>query len=166
MKTLTKIIAAALTLAIATPCSAQCIITANAEFRKNIKFDFNSEWHYLTTELYLCNAHQFSPMLSDMFNPTKKKKKPDDIQNIFISAKIDGTSLSGITYPIYNFTVDNSQNDMRTFTAADYEAVTIIDNLPLSSVTNGKIDAAINVDIITGGNSGLLYDFVLERMDK
>ena len=164
MNTLTKIIAASLTLAIALPGRAQNIITANAEFRKNIRFDFNSEWHYLSTDLYLCNAHQFSPMLGDIFNPTKKKKKPDDIQNIFITAKIDGTSLSGITYPVYNFTVDNSQNDMRTYTAADYEAVTIIDNLPLSSVANGKIDAAINVDIITGSNSGLLYDFVADQL--
>ena len=164
MNTLTKIIAVSLTLAIALPGRAQNIITANAEFRKNIRFDFNSEWHYLSTDLYLCNAHQFSPMLGDIFNPTKKKKKPDDIQNIFITAKIDGTSLSGITYPVYNFTVDNSQNDMRTYTAADYEAVTIIDNLPLSSVANGKIDAAINVDIITGSNSGLLYDFVADQL--
>ena len=164
MNTLTKILAASLILGIALPVSAQNIITANAEFRKNISFDFNSEWHYLTTDLYLCNAHQFSPMLADLFCSPKKKKKPDDIQNIFITAKIDGTSLSGITYPIYNFTVDNSQNDMRTYTAADYEAVTIIDNLPLSSVANGKIDAAITVDIITGSNSGLLYDFVADQL--
>ena len=143
---------------------SQNVVRANTEFNKSVKFDFNSEWHYLSSDLYLFNAHNFSDLLQELYYSPKKKKKPDDIQNILITAKIDGTTLTGITYPIYNFNVDNSAGDMRTFTAANYDAVNIIDNLPLSSVANGKIDAEINVDIITGDNTGKLYDFVAEQL--
>lgn len=143
---------------------AQNVVTASAEYRKSVKYDFNAEWHYLSSELYLFNAHSFSPLLQELYYSPKKKKKPDDIQNILITAKIDGNTLAGLTYPIYNFNVDNSQGDMRTFTAANYEAVNIIDNLPLSSVAGGKIDAEINVDIITGDNPNRLFDFVAEQL--
>lgn len=144
--------------------SSQNVVRASTEFRKSVKFDFNSEWNYLSSDLYLFNAHNFSDLLQELYYSPKKKKKPDDIQNILITAKIEGTTLTGITYPIYNFNVDNSEGDMRTFTAANYDAVSIIDNLPLSSVANGKIDAEINVDIITGDNTGKLYDFVAEQL--
>ncbi len=163
MKLFTKTTAALLVL-LPSFGVAQNVVTASAEYRKSVKFDFNSEWHYLSSDLYLFNAHSFSTLLQELYYSPKKKKKPDDIQNILITAKIDGNTLSGITYPIYNFNVDNSQGDMRTFTAANYEAVNIIDNLPLSAVTGGKIDAEINVDIISGDNPNKLYDFVAEQL--
>lgn len=163
MKILSKTTAALLVLMPAFGV-AQNVVNASAEFRKSVKYDFNSEWHYLSSDLYLFNAHSFSNLLQELYYSPKKKKKPDDIQNILITAKIDGTTLAGITYPIYNFNVDNSQGNMLTFTAANYEAVNIIDNLPISSVTNGKIDAEINVDIITGDNPNKLYDFVAEQL--
>ena len=164
MNIFTKTITTALLTATPFMLMAQNVVTASAEYRKSVKYDFNAEWHYLSSELYLFNAHSFSPLLQELYYSPKKKKKPDDIQNILITAKIDGNTLAGLTYPIYNFNVDNSQGDMRTFTAANYEAVNIIDNLPLSSVAGGKIDAEINVDIITGDNSNRLFDFVAEQL--
>ncbi len=113
MKLFTKTTAALLVL-LPSFGVAQNVVTASAEYRKSVKFDFNSEWHYLSSDLYLFNAHSFSTLLQELYYSPKKKKKPDDIQNILITAKIDGNTLSGITYPIYNFNVDNSQGDMRT----------------------------------------------------
>ena len=164
MQLLHKIIIAGVLTTSSCALMAQNVVNASAEYRKSVKYDFNAEWHYLSSDLYLFNAHSFSTLLQELYYSPKKKKKPDDIQNILITAKIDGNTLAGITYPIYNFNVDNSQGDMRTFTAANYEAVNIIDNLPLSSVAGGKIDAEINVDIITGDNPTRLYDFVAEQL--
>ncbi len=163
MKILTIVLSAAI-VASSLPSMGQSTVAAAHEYNKSVKFDFNSEWHYLSTDLYLFNAHSFSNLLMELYPPSKKKKKPDDIQNILITARIDGTSLSGITYPIYNFNVDNSAGDMRTFTAANYEAVGIIDNLPITALTNGRVDATIDVDIITGDNTGRLYDFVADQL--
>ena len=147
---------------------SQDIVEVNQEYKQNTDYKFNSEWHYLSTDLYLFNGLKFQDLLYQLYPLSGKKKKnpANELQNILITAKIDGTSLGNLTYPIYNFKVDNSSAEIKTFTADSYEAVRIIDNLPLSGMSGKKVEAAINVEIITAEKSNKVFDFVAEQLSQ
>ena len=147
---------------------AQDIVEVNQEYKRNADFKFNSEWHYLSTDLYLFNGLKFQDLLGQIYPPgSKKKKNPaNELQSILITAKIDGTALGNLTYPIYNFKVDNSSSEIKTYTADSYEAVRIIDNLPLSGISGKKVDASVNVDIITAEKTNKVFDFVAEQLGQ
>ncbi|MCQ2974271.1 MAG: hypothetical protein MJ211_05615 [Bacteroidales bacterium] len=166
MKKVKYIIVYLLMLCCSTTLIAQDMVIVNPEVKKNIEYDFNSEWQYLSTDLYLFNATKFQPLLNEIYYSPKKKKKFDDVRNILITTNIDGTSLGNLSYPIYNFNVDNTLGDMKTFTSENYEAVNVIDNLPISTLSGGKIDASINIDVITGDKINRIYDFVSEQLTK
>jgi len=145
---------------------AQELLTVNREFTINSQFDFNGEWHYLTSDLYLFNASKFQSLLNDLYPvpPKKKKIAYDAPQNILLTAQVIGTPLPEITYPVFNFNVKDSDQGLTTFISESYEAVRLIDNLPITSLTNKKADCKINIEVITKENSNKLFDFIASQL--
>ena len=145
---------------------AQELLTVNREFTINSQFDFNGEWHYLTSDLYLFNASKFQSLLNDLYPvpPKKKKIAYDAPQNILLTAQVIGTPLPEITYPVFNFNVMDSDQGLTTFISESYEAVRLIDNLPITSLTNKKADCKINIEVITKENSNKLFDFIASQL--
>ena len=138
----------------------------NPEFSINSDFEFNAEWHYLTSDLYLFNATKFQSLLNDLYPvpPKKKRATYDAPQNILITAKIDGTTLENLCYPIFSFNVKTSDNGLTTYASESYEAIRIVDNLPVSSVKNKTVDCKIDLDIITEENQNKIFDFVASQL--
>ncbi len=149
--------------------SAQDMLTVNPEFKKVSSFEFNNEWHYLTSEMFLFNGTKFQPLVNDLYANVPKKSKTSlpSPENILITAKIDGTALGNLSYPIFNFNISTGSNgQLMTYTMDSYEAIRIMDNLPLSSLSNGKIDCNINVDLITKDKPNKIYEFVASQLGQ
>lgn len=144
---------------------SQEAIVVRSEFKKSLPYNYNSEWHYLSTDLYLFNSAQFQVLLNELYLTKKKKKDYDKLSDILVTAKIDGTALGNISYPVFNFSVDNSQSEIKTSASDTKEAVRLIDNLPLSSATGNFIDAQINIDVITEKKESNFFDFVTDQLD-
>ncbi len=161
----TTALIAALTIA-AAQSYAQDILVVNPEFKKTSPYEFNSEWHYLTSDMYLFNGTKFQTVLNGMYAALPKKRRAEcpNPENILITATIDGTALGKLNYPIFNFNIKNTDGQMKTMTADSYEAIRIMDNLPLTSIGNGKIDCGINVEIITQANPNKIFDFVASQL--
>ena len=154
------------TLTMVMQAAAQDILVVNPEFKKTAPYEFNSEWHYLTSDLYLFNGTKFQTALNGMYAALPKKKRAEAPypENILITASIDGTALGKLSYPIFNFNVKTTDGTMKTFTADSYEAIRLMDNLPLTSIGNSKIDCNINIDIITKATPNKIYDFVATQL--
>ena len=153
-------------IAMVTQASAQDIIVVNPEFKKTVPYEFNSEWHYLTSDMYLFNGTKFQTTLNGIYSalPKKKRAEAPTPENILITASIDGTALGKLSYPIFNFTVKATDGTMKTYTADSYEAIRLMDNLPLTSIGNSKIDCNINIDIITKATPNKIFDFVATQL--
>jgi hypothetical protein len=153
-------------IAMVTQASAQDIIVVNPEFKKTVPYEFNSEWHYLTSDMYLFNGTKFQTTLNGIYSalPKKKRAEAPTPENILITASIDGTALGKLSYPIFNFTVKATEGTMKTYTADSYEAIRLMDNLPLTSIGNSKIDCNINIDIITKATPNKIFDFVATQL--
>ncbi len=153
-------------IAMVTQASAQDIIVVNPEFKKTVPYEFNSEWHYLTSDMYLFNGTKFQTTLNGIYSalPKKKRAETPTPENILITASIDGTALGKLSYPIFNFTVKATDGTMKTYTADSYEAIRLMDNLPLTSIGNSKIDCNINIDIITKATPNKIFDFVATQL--
>lgn len=154
--------------AVSIQAQAQDMLVVNSEFKKNTPYEFNKEWHYLTSELFLFNGTKFQGVISDLYASLSKKAKASAPapENVLITAKIDGTALGNLSYPIFNFNIDNSNGQIKTFTSDNYEAIRIMDNLPLSSLSNGKIDCNINIDLITKERGTKVYEFVASQLTQ
>ena len=165
-----KILKAAIILmltVVTTQVCAQDIIVVNPELKKTVPYEFNSEWHYLSSDLYLFNGTKFQTTLNGIYAalPKKKRAEAPTPENILITASIDGTTLGKLSYPIFNFTVKTTDGStMKTYTADSYEAIRLMDNLPLTSVGNNKIDCNINIDIITKATPNKIFDFVATQL--
>jgi len=160
------LIATSALIAFGTPTHAQDILVVSPEFKKNANYEFNNEWHYLTSEMYLFNGTRFQSIIGDLYAGIPKKKRNDypNPENILITATIDGTALGNLSYPIFNFNVTNTDGQLKTHTADSYEAIRIMDNLPLSSLGNGKIDCKINIDLVTRENPNKIFNFVAAQL--
>ncbi len=148
---------------------AQDMLTVNPEFKKVSQFEFNKEWHYLTSEMFLFNGSKFQSLINTLYANVPKKAKASlpSPENILITAKIDGTALGNLSYPIFNFNISTSASgELQTFTMDSYEAIRIMDNLPLSSLSNGKIDCNINVDLITKDKPNKVFEFVAAQLTQ
>ena len=145
---------------------AQETLVVNPEFSINTDFEFNAEWHYLTSDLYLFNATKFQSLLNDLYPVPPKKKRAgyDAPQNILITARIDGTTPENLCYPIYSFNIKTSDNGLTTYTSENYEAIRIVDNLPLSSVKNKTVDCKIDLEVITEESKNRIFDFVASQL--
>ncbi|MBO7462701.1 MAG: hypothetical protein J6T96_08900 [Bacteroidales bacterium] len=153
-------------IAVVSQAGAQDIIVVNPEMKKTVPYEFNSEWHYLSSDLYLFNGTKFQTTLNGIYSaiPKKKRAVTPNPENILITASIDGTALGKLSYPIFNFTVKSADGTMKTFTADSYEAIRLMDNLPLTSIGNSKIDCNINIDIITKATPNKIFDFVATQL--
>ena len=164
-----KILKAAIILmltVVTTQVCAQDIIVVNPEMKKTVPYEFNSEWHYLSSDLYLFNGTKFQTTLNGIYAamPKKRRNEAPAPENILITASIDGTTLGKLSYPIFNFNVKSTDGTMKTYTADSYEAIRLMDNLPLTSVGNSKIDCNINIDIITKATPNKIFDFVATQL--
>jgi len=164
-KTIKKLIIAAVATC-SLNAQAQDVLVVNQEFTKTVDYEFNGEWHYLSSDLYLFNGSRFQTLLNELYVNQSKKKKTNlnNPKNILITAKIDGTSLGNLSYPIFNFNITSDESGLKTYTTDNYEAIRIIDNLPLSTLSNGKIDCNIDVDVITQDKENKLIDYVATQL--
>jgi hypothetical protein len=165
-KTPYHIITVLLWLIAASTALAQDIIVVNPEFKKTVPYEFNSEWHYLSSDMYLFNGTKFQTALNGIYAALPKKRRAEcpNPENILITATIDGTALGKLCYPIFNFNVKTTDGTMKTYTADSYEAIRLMDNLPLTTIGNSKIDCNINVDIITKATPNKIFDFVASQL--
>jgi len=136
-------------------------------FRKQIDYDFTSEWQYVSTDLYLFNADRFNKMINDMYVPGKRIRKKDElVQNVLITASLDGLkNYENIEYPIYNFRVLKTDERRYTTQASSNEVIRILENYPNSAISN-HIGAKINVDIITDKNKSVIYKMVASQLQN
>ncbi len=150
----------------ATTASAQDILVVNPECKKTVPYEFNSEWHYLSSDMYLFNGTKFQTALNGMYASLPKKRRANypTPENILITANIDGTALGKLSYPIFNFNVKTTDGTMKTYTADSYEAIRLMDNLPLTTIGDSKIDCNINIDLITKDTPNKIFDFVATQL--
>jgi len=153
-------------MAMMSQAGAQDVIVVNPEFKKIVPYEFNNEWHYLTSDLYLFNGTKFQTTLNGIYSalPRKKRAEAPAPENILITASIDGTALGKLSYPIFNFGVKTADGALKTYTADSYEAIRLMDNLPLTSIGNSKVDCNINIDIITRATPNKIFDFVATQL--
>ena len=153
-------------MAMMSQAGAQDVIVVNPEFKKIVPYEFNNEWHYLTSDLYLFNGTKFQTTLNGIYSalPRKKRAEAPAPENILITASIDGTALGKLSYPIFNFGVKTADGALKTYTADSYEAIRLMDNLPLTSIGNSKVDCNINIDIITKATPNKIFDFVATQL--
>lgn len=146
--------------------NAQDILVVNPEFKKTVPYEFNNEWHYLSSDLYLFNGTKFQTALNGIYSALPKKKRAEcpNPENILITASIDGTALGKLSYPIFNFNIKNTDGTLKTYTSESYEAIRLMDNLPLTSLGNSKIDCNINIDIINKDTPNKIFDFVATQL--
>ena len=143
--------------------NAQDVMIVKHEFSSDMDYVFNGEWHYLTSDLYLFNGSKFQDIINSLYiNRQKKKKTGSDLpQNVFITAAIEGTPLQEVCYPVFNFAVSEGENGARTYATDSYDAIRLIDNLPISSL-NGKVDCKINAEILTKEKENRIFEKVLD----
>lgn len=153
-------------MAMMSQAGAQDVVVVNPEFKKIVPYEFNNEWHYLTSDLYLFNGTKFQTTLNGIYSalPRKKRAEAPAPENILITASIDGTALGKLSYPIFNFGVKTADGALKTYTADSYEAIRLMDNLPLTSIGNSKVDCNINIDIITKATPNKIFDFVATQL--
>jgi hypothetical protein len=158
-------------LSVSVKFNAQVSIKTLAVYKKSVDFNFSSEWQYLSTDLYLFNTGKFSYMVNQIVtanNSGKKKKKwqQENIQSIFIKAKIKDVKFFGgdLVYPIYNFKVSKDQ-DYTTQVASSVEVVRLIDNLPLTGAKD-FIDAELSGQIITQKNSNEFLRLIATQLQN
>ena len=147
---------------------AQEYIKTVPVFRKQTKYDFTTEWQYISTDLYLFNGNRFNVMLNNMFIDKKRKKRKKDeiIENILVTAKIDGlTGYEEIVYPLFYFQVTMDEDGKYSTKASSNEVIRIIDNFPTSSI-NDFIGAQINIDVISNKNRSLVYMLIASQLQN
>ena len=145
--------------------NAQDVMIVKHEFSSDMDYVFNGEWHYLTSDLYLFNGSKFQDIINSLYiNRQKKKKTGSDLpQNVFITAAIEGTPLQEVCYPVFNFAVSEGENGARTYATDSYDAIRLIDNLPISSL-NGKVDCKINAEILTKEKENRIFEFAASQL--
>ncbi len=168
MKFIQKISLLLLVIVISSSVQSQETVKTVPVFKKQIDYEFTSEWQYVSTDLYLFNADKFNKMINDMYIPKKKKlKKRDEIvENILITASLDGLqNYENIEYPIYNFTVSKTEEGRFSTQASSNEVIRVLENYPNSSISN-HIGAKIKVDVITDKNKSFLYKLVASQLQN
>lgn len=127
-------------------------------YNKKVDFNFNEEWQYLTTDLYIMNMDKIEDLLDGVWAGEKRSKKI--VKSVFISAELQGTILNDISYPLYNFI--SNENDGRIQTDSR-DKVRIMNNYPVSSVSQ-SVSAVIKMEIITKDKENALFDFVSKQL--
>ncbi|HEY4649988.1 MAG TPA: hypothetical protein VIG72_01185, partial [Pontibacter sp.] len=153
-------------------CSQQLFAQKNIETRLGYtytdKFEFSDEWQYLSTDIYLFNGSKFTRVLNELEQGVKKPKKRyrQQLEYLFITAQLKNMKLFGndeIVYPLYNFYVNQENNNYKTQVSDNLEVVRIIDKMPLSSTQN-NIDATINAKAVTNDEGDQVFNLVANQL--
>jgi len=132
----------------------------------------SDEYQYLSTELYLFNASQFTGLVNAL-DPRKKKGpflwrkiNQDKIEYLMITANIKDIKYYGgdIIYPIYSFQATPLDKDGYEVHVDDnQEVIRIFDNLPLNPGRNA-IDADIKGEIITTSTKDKILNIIADQL--
>ena len=150
--------------------SSQETIKTITALKKKTKYTFSPEWQYLSTDLYLINAQNFTDLLNDIsrLNGGGKKRKitEESLVSLFIKAKIQNLKFFGgdMVYPIYNFRITENAGTTSVETG-NVEVVRLIDNLPLNE-SNDVIDAEISGEAITKKNSDDFLKVIAQQLQN
>ncbi len=160
---------------------AQHNIETRLVYADTTRFNFTSEWQYLSTDVFLFNGEQFSTLINELefdvirekngeVKYKKKKGKKDDVLSyLFIGAQVSNNRFFGdknITYPLYNFRIDKDKtNKYQTFVSDNIERVRLLDHLPLSSAGN-TIDAQIEVRAIAQNERDNMLAFMGQQLQN
>lgn len=150
--------------------------TSSIKTRKIYQYQINhtlsDEYQYLSTELYLFHADQFTKLVNEL-KPSKKKtpwifKKinEDRIEYLMITANIKDVKYFGgdLIYPIYSFQASEPNKDgIKIFVDDNQEVIRIFDNLPLNPSRNA-IDADIKGEIITQSTKDRIFNIIADQL--
>ena len=128
-------------------------------YNKKVDFNFNEEWQYLTTDLYIMNMDKIEDLLDGVWAGEKRSKKI--VKSVFIAADLQGTILNDISYPLYNFISNETDGKIQTDSR---DKVRIMNNYPVSSISADKVSAVIKMEIITKDKENAVFDFVSKQL--
>lgn len=150
--------------------------TSSIKTRKIFQYQINSplsdEYQYLSTELYLFQADQFTKLVNELKsnqrkNPWFLKKVVEDrIEYLMITANIKDIKYFGgdLIYPIYSFQASEPNKDgIKIFVDDNQEVIRIFDNLPLNPTRNA-IDADIKGEIITQSTKDRILNIIADQL--
>ncbi len=160
---------------------AQHNIETRLVYADTTRFNFTSEWQYLSTDVFLFNGEQFSTLINELefevirskSGEVKYKKKRgsknDVLSYLFIGAQVSNNRFFGdknVTYPLYNFRIDKDKyNKYQTFVSDNIERVRLLDHLALSSAGN-NIDAQIEVRAIAQNERDNMLAFMGQQLQN
>jgi len=152
---------------------AQKEIKTTLIFSDTVKTPFNSQWQYLSTDIYLFNGSTFNGLINQLNNQEGRKgwfvpKPPkENLEFLLLTAEMKNIRLFGpneLVYPLYNFQVNRDQdNKYQTLVSDNLDYVRIIDNLPLYSAGN-FIDATIRARAITNNTRDEVLNMVAGQL--
>jgi len=156
---------------------AQKDISTILRYSDTTSFNFTNEWQYLSTDIYLFNAPEFSKLINELnvglYGKKRKRRKSkveeEWLEYLFISAKLKNVSFFGnkdITYPLYNFQVETGGKDKnRKYVNHQIDHIRIIDNLPLYTARD-YIDAEISVKALTDNSSNIILGLIARQLQN
>ncbi|WP_232058468.1 hypothetical protein [Nibribacter ruber] len=155
-------------LCFATTAQAQDMIETRLGYNYVDKFEFSDEWQYLTTDMYLLNAGQFTQVINELEQGTTKARRRDyiNLESLFISAQLKNAKLFGqqpIVYPLFNFAIDNSKKEYTTRISDHLDAIRIIDKLPLAA-DERNIDAVIEAKLFTSDSREVFFNIIANQL--
>jgi hypothetical protein len=149
---------------------AQDMIDTRLSYNYLDKFEFTDEWQYLTTDMYLLNAGQFSKVINELEQGTTKARRRDyiNLESLFISAQLKNAKLFGqdpVVYPLYNFAVEppSGKKDYSTRISDNIDAIRIIDKLPLAA-DERNIDAVIDAKLFTSDSREVFFNIIANQL--
>lgn len=142
---------------------SQDYVTTNEIFNASTEYEFNNEWQYVSTDLYLFNSSKFNNLLNKI-NPGKRSNRRNRdreiIKNILVTAQLNGLGdLDNISYPIFNFIVTEDDDGNFQAQVSEPDAIRIIDNYPVTAIDD-YVGAKITVQVYSDKNKSDLYKFI------
>ncbi|GGK64587.1 hypothetical protein ACD591_01445 [Rufibacter glacialis] len=149
---------------------AQDMIQTRLGYHYLDKFEFTDEWQYLTTDMYLLNAGQFSKVINELEQGTTKARRRDyiNLESLFISAQLKNAKLFGqepVVYPLYNFAFEPA-TDKKNYASRisdNIDAIRIIDKLPLAS-DERNIDATVQARLFTSDSREVFFNIIANQL--
>ncbi len=149
---------------------AQDMIETRLGYNYLDKFEFTDEWQYLTTDMYLFNAGQFTKVVNELEKGSSKARRRDfvNLESLFISAQLKNAKLFGqepVVYPLYNFAIEppNAKKEYVTRISDNIEAIRIIDKLPLAQ-DERNIDATIDAKLFTSDSREVFFNLIANQL--
>lgn len=146
---------------------AQDYIETRLVYEGATPMKFTNEWQYLSSDVYLFHPGQFSRVLNEVAGANRIFKRKDQLQFLSITAKLKDLKFFGkdeMIYPLYNFKVNRDKDkQLKADVSTTKEVIRLLDNLPLSSVTD-VVEADIAGKAITRNNKIKILQVVSEQM--